>query len=99
MWLIGGKPHSVWLPDTDDAYYEVMKETDYHLRRTDRTRDIRGVMKRMWVLLKPSHEMTTKEMTVLVDAAVEEARNLDIETLTPYQLKELREREQRKAGD
>lgn len=41
-------------------------------------------------IYKGSSEFNTKEMSVLIDGIVQEAKNLDIETMTPTQLAELK---------
>ena len=41
-------------------------------------------------IYKGSSEFNTKEMSVLIDGIVQEAKNLDIETMTPSQLAELK---------
>ena len=45
---------------------------------------------RFWV---GSSEYDTKEMSILIDGVVKEAKNLDIETMTPEELKSLMEAE------
>ena len=44
-----------------------------------------------WVVLKPSHEYDTKEMSILIDGTVSDAKDLGIETLTPEELKRMEE--------
>ena len=41
-------------------------------------------------IYKGSSEFNTKEMSVLIDGIVQEAKNLDIETMTPSQIAELK---------
>lgn len=41
-------------------------------------------------IYKPSSEMDTKEMSVLIDGAVYEAKQLGIETLPPYKIEEIK---------
>ena len=43
-----------------------------------------------WAVIRPSHTYDTHEMSVLIDGTVEEAKELDIETLTPRQLEEMK---------
>lgn len=45
-----------------------------------------------YFVLKPTHEMDSKEMSVLIDGVVEEAKALGITTETPAQLAELKAR-------
>ena len=44
-------------------------------------------------IFKGSSEMDTKEMSILLDGIIEEAKNLDIETMTPAELAKLRQME------
>lgn len=41
-------------------------------------------------IYKGSSEFNTKEMSILIDGIVQEAKNLDIETMTPSQIAELK---------
>jgi len=44
-----------------------------------------------WAVIRPSHTYDTHEMAALIDGTVEEAKELDIETLTPRQLEEMKQ--------
>ena len=44
-------------------------------------------------IFKGSSEMDTKEMSILLDGIIEEAKNLNIETITPAELAKLRQME------
>lgn len=56
----------------------------------------------VYMVMRGTHECNTKEMAALLDGTIQEAKQLDIETLTPRELEEIRRREQeaedRKAG-
>lgn len=43
-----------------------------------------------WAVVKPSHEYDTAEMAHLIDGTVDEAKELDIETLTPAELERMK---------
>ena len=43
-----------------------------------------------WAVLKPSHEYDSKEMSILIDGTVDDAKNLGIETLTPLELERMK---------
>lgn len=49
-----------------------------------------GVLYTEYRIAKGSSEMDTKEMTILLDGVIQEAKQLGIETLPPNQLAELR---------
>ena len=88
-WEICGERVARYFPDTDELEEEMLQTETYHFRPTGKVKNDQ----RLWVLLKPSHEMDTREMSILVDGAVEEAKQLGIETLTPHELEELRKHE------
>ena len=86
---ICGERLGKYFPDTDETEETMLRLEEIHFRPTSKVKD----GKRLWILLKGSHEMDTKEMSILVDGAVEEAKSLGIETLTPRELEELRQHE------
>lgn len=43
-----------------------------------------------WAVMKPSHEYDSKEMSILIDGTVEDAKELGIETLTPIELERMK---------
>lgn len=81
---------TVPIPDTEKAEQEVLRSMKYHLKPTSQVRAGAKGMYRTYVMLKGSHDLTTEEMSILVDGIVQEAQQLGIETLTPAQLEELR---------
>lgn len=81
---------TVPIPDTEKAEQEVLRSMKYHLKPTSQVRaGIKG-MYRTYVMMKGSHDLSTEEMSMLVDGIVQEAQQLGIETLTPIQLEEMR---------
>ena len=96
--IFGGKAARLPLPDTDETEETALASTTTHLRPTAQTMTMAdGVTYRTYVLLKPSHDMDTAEMSQLLDGCVEECKQQEIETLTPRQLAELRQIEERRA--
>lgn len=66
-----------------------------HVRPTAQIRVLgNGVLYRVYFVMRGSHTYNTKEMSRLVDGIIQEAKQLDIETLTPRELEEIRRREQ-----
>lgn len=45
-----------------------------------------------YAVMRGSHTYDTKEMSTLIDGAVEEARDLGIDTITPEELRQIKER-------
>ena len=92
-WQVDGGGVAVWRPNSDEVDRAMLRNETLHFKPTDKTTVRENVVYRLWVLLKPSHEMTTEEMSVLVDGLVQEAQALDIETLSPRELEEIRQYE------
>ena len=43
-----------------------------------------------WAIVRPSHEYDTKEMAALIDGTIADAKELDIETITPAELERMK---------
>lgn len=86
--------------DEDGIIYMILREDidvsereDIHLSPTSSVKELDdGKLYRVYRLLKGSHEYDTYEMAKLIDGAVSDARELGIETMTPNQLREMKER-------
>lgn len=86
-----------WLDEAGDRVYVLMKDNDRYLRKetehyrpTDATEDRKGTLYRWFVLLLPSHLMSTKEMSELIDGTVSEAKELGIDTRTPDEIERMK---------
>lgn len=87
---IDGRLVTVTIPDTEKAEREALMAESYHIRPTSQVKlGTKGQMFRTYVLLKGSHELNTKEFSVLLDGTIREAEQLGIETLTPTELEVL----------
>ena len=81
-----------------DVNYIIMKDIipwekmeKIHLRPTTNTQMLDdGQLYRVFYVMRGSHTYDTKEMSILIDGVVEEAKQLDIETLTPNELERLK---------
>lgn len=79
------------VPDTDEAAEEVDGSMVYHLMPTTKVREGKhGVDYRTYAILKGSHEYNTKEMSVLIDALVEDCKEQGIETLPPEKIERMK---------
>lgn len=93
--FIDDKPVIVYLPDTEESENTAMESDTVHLKQTSSVLEgNNGITYRAWVMLRGSHDYNTKEMTVLLDGLIQEAKQVDVETLTPAQLEEMRRLEQ-----
>lgn len=72
----------------DDIPY--LEDETMHLKPTGDTRVIRGRLHRWWIIMKGSSAYSTVEMSRLIDGAVEEAKALDIEVLTPDEIEHMK---------
>jgi len=53
-------------------------------------RTVNGTVCNMWKVYKDSHKMDSKEMARVIDGAIQEARELGIETATPKELAKMK---------
>lgn len=89
--VIAGKTAKTLLPDTDETEAKVLRLETVHLKPTSQTTTLAdGIRYRTYVLLRGSHEMTTDEMSWLLEGMVQEAKQQGIETMTPDELARLR---------
>lgn len=80
-----GKNH--WILQKDNDFW--LKQLEIHFCPTDKTEERNGITYRWFYLLKPSHLFDTKEMSLLIDAVVQDARNLGIETLSDNEIRRI----------
>lgn len=73
----------------DDAV-DWKKLTTLHLRPTSATKVMaNGKLYRVYFVIKGSHEYDTKEMSSLIEGAIQEAKQLDIEILPKEQIEQM----------
>lgn len=93
-YLLADKTVLIPLPDTDEAEDAALESSTFHARPGSQVitgRD--GQRMRTYMLLRGSSDYDTKEMSVLVDDLIEEAKAQNIETLPPAELERIREYE------
>lgn len=74
----------------DDAI-DWRKIEPLHLRPTVATKTLdNGRLYRVYIVMRGSHTYDKKEMSRLIDGAIETAKELDIETLTPEQIERMK---------
>ena len=90
---VDDRPVWVVLPETEEVMKNVDENESLHLRATSEVKEGKdGRMYRTYVMLKGSHELDTRDMGLLIDGVVSECHEIGIDTLTPNQIKELKER-------
>lgn len=67
------------------------KETGIYVRPTGQIEPRKGKNYQWYVIIKPSHLYNTKEMSVLIDGTVSEAKELEIETMTPDEIDRMKQ--------
>ena len=72
---------------------DVSRFEKLHLKATSKTQTLdNGELNRVYIVMRGSHTYNTAEMARLIDGVISEAEQLDIETITPQQKKEMLER-------
>lgn len=90
--LFDGKAVYIVVPDTEDAEKRADESETYHLKPTSQVKHGRdGMMYRTYMMLKGSSEYDTREMSVLIDGLVSEAKELGLETLPPDEIARMKE--------
>ena len=90
---IDGKPIWIVLPESEEVLRKVDEDDSLHLKPTSELKEGRdNNFYRTYLLLKGSHELDSKEMSVLITGTADEAKQLGIQTATPQDLKEMAER-------
>lgn len=90
----GDKPVYMLLPDDDATEEQVLLASTYHLSPRRETKvGTDGKTYRWYVMLRGSSDFSVEEMNMLVDLAVQDARENGIEVLTPAELAHIRELE------
>ena len=89
---IEGRPVWVILPENDEVLHKVEEDDSLHLKPTS---DVKigkdNKVYRTYLLLKGSHELDTKDMAVLLDGVLDEARQLGINTMNPKEIARIKE--------
>ncbi len=79
---------------------DVSDREDIHLQPTSATRVLDdGKLYRVYRVIRGSHTYDSYEMAKLIDGTVSEAEELGIETMTPSQIREMKERWGVKIGE
>lgn len=88
--MLDGKPMYLVLPDTEESQNEIEESETYHLKPTTQVKQGKdGLPYRTYMMLVGSSEFDTKQMSVLIDGVVSEAKELGIETMTPAEIERM----------
>lgn len=90
----GDKPVYMLLPDDDATEEQVLLASTYHLAPRRETKEgTDGKRYRWYCMLKGSSDFNVEQMNMLVDLAVQDAKEQGIEVLSPDELAHIRELE------
>lgn len=90
---IDGEELICFIPDTDKAEEKALEADAYHIRPTSATKVFKdGNTRRMYKILKGSHEYTTKEMSRLINGLIDECNHVGIPTASPEEVAEAMKR-------
>lgn len=89
--IVKGEILYVMIPDTKEAEKETLRSETYHVRPTSQVRSGDEYDFRAYQLLRGSSDYNTAEMSALLDGLIQEAKALDIETVTPDELARMKE--------
>ena len=84
--IIDDKLIEVWIADDAEAEKKIAESSTYHLKPTDFVAE----GKRLYHMIKGSHEYNTAEMSRLINGLVSECEQQDIPTLTPNEIAKLK---------
>lgn len=88
--IIDGSLIQILIPDTDEAYEDVLERETYHLKPTSQVKKgNNGQNYRSYILLKGSHAYNVDEMSALINGLVAECQAQGIETMPPEKLDHL----------
>lgn len=85
--VINGEHYYAFIPDTEEAWKDVLQKEIYHLKPTSRVKDGR----RVYVMIKGSSEYDSKEFSLLLSGALSEAAQMGIEILPPEEIERMME--------
>ena len=94
--VLDGKGVYIVVPDTEEAEKTALSADTYHIKPTSQVKKGNdGIMYRTYMLLRGSSTYNTKEMSILLDGLIAEAKEQGIETLPPHELERMRAYEEK----
>lgn len=94
MERMGGKPVTVFIPDTDEAENEALENEKFHIKPTSAIRQGNdGITYRGYIVLRGCSTFDVEEMSALLSLMIQDCQEQDIETMTPDELMHMKELE------
>jgi hypothetical protein len=89
--MVDGKAVYTVIPDTEEAETVIANELKFHLRPTSQVKNGKdGKDYRTYILMRGSSTYNSKEFSALLNGLIEECKALNIQTLTPDELAQLK---------
>ena len=89
--MLGGQLVRTPIPDTEDAENNALDAEMFHLKPTSHVRlGDNGQMYRTYILMRGSSTYDSREMSILLDGTIDEAKSLDIEVLPPDEIAKIK---------
>lgn len=94
MERMGGRPVTVFIPDTDDAENEALEMEKFHIKPTSAIRQGNdGITYRGYIVLRGSSTFDVEEMSALLALMIQDCQNQGINTMTPDEIAHMKELE------
>lgn len=91
-WIFDGEEVKVMIPDTAEAELAILEDEREHMKPTSEiTVDRGGNFRRVYRLLRGSHDYNREEFARLIDGTVDECKQMGLETLPPDELARMME--------
>ena len=91
-WIFDGEEVRVMIPDTADAELAILEDEREHMKPTSEiVVDKAGTFRRVYKLLRGSHDYDREEFGRLIDGTVDECKQMGLETLPPDELARMME--------
>lgn len=92
IFIIDSKAVYLVLPDTEEAERTAEEAETYHIKPTSQVKEGKdGKMYRTYIMLRGSSDYDTKEMSMLIEGLVSDAKDLGIETMTGEEIERMME--------
>lgn len=89
--IVDGDSMTVFVPDTEEAANEVLRKETYHLRPTSKVIDGKKGRLRAYRIMLGSSYYDTKQFSTLLDGAIQECKEMGIETLPSDEIRRMME--------
>lgn len=94
MYRMGGRPATVFIPDTDEAENEALEQEKFHIKPTSAIRvGDDGITYRGYIVIRGCSTFDVEEMSALLDLLIQDCQAVGIQTMTSDEIAHMRELE------